>query len=58
MEQQNITLELTVQEVNTVLGALAQRPFAEVANIFTKVQQQAQGQVQQAPEEADTTPAE
>lgn len=56
MEQQNITLELTVQEVNTILGALAQRPFAEVANIFGKVQQQAQGQVQQTPE--DQTPAE
>ena len=56
MEQQPITLELTVQEVNTVLGALAQRPFAEVANLFTKIQQQAQAQVQQAPEEQ--TPAE
>lgn len=56
MEQQNITLELTVQEVNAVLGALAKRPFEEVANLFSKVQQQAQSQVQQAPE--DQTAAE
>jgi hypothetical protein len=56
MEQQTIKLELTAQDVNTVLGALAQRPFAEVANLFTNIQQQAQSQIQQAP--ADHTPAE
>lgn len=46
-EQQELSLklELTISEVNTVLGALAQRPYAEVAGLFAKVQQQAQGQL-------------
>ena len=47
--EQILKLELTVAEVNAVLGALAQRPYAEVAGLFTKVQQQAQGQLQEEP---------
>lgn len=47
--EQSITLELTAAEVNVILNALAQRPFAEVANTFGKIQQQAQAQFQ--PEE-------
>jgi hypothetical protein len=52
-EQQELTLklELTISETNVVLGALAQRPYAEVAGLFTKIQQQAQGQLP-PPEEA------
>lgn len=54
MEQQELSLklELTISEVNTVLGALAQRPYAEVAGLFAKVQQQAQGQLPPPGEEA------
>lgn len=48
-----IKLELTVQEVNSVLNALAQMPYAQVASLFANVQQQAQAQVQQAPAEPE-----
>lgn len=40
-----LKLELTIAETNAILGALAQRPYAEVAGLFTKIQQQAQGQL-------------
>ena len=40
-----LKFELTIAETNAVLNALAQRPYAEVAGIFTKIQQQAQGQL-------------
>jgi hypothetical protein len=53
-EPQELTLklELTVNETNVVLGALAQRPYAEVAGLFSKIQQQAQGQLPPPSEEA------
>ena len=44
-QELTLNLELTISEVNTMLGALAQRPYAEVAGLFAKVQQQAQGQL-------------
>lgn len=51
-----LKLELSVAEVNAILNALAQRPYAEVANLFAKVQQQAQGQLPppEAPEAPET----
>lgn len=51
-QELSLKLDLTVNETNTVLGALAQRPYAEVAGLFAKIQQQAQGQLpppEQAP---------
>lgn len=44
-QELTLNLELTITEINTVLGALAQRPYAEVAGLFAKVQQQAQSQL-------------
>ena len=43
-------IELEVQEVNGVLVALAQRPFAEVADLIQKIRSQAQGQLEAVPD--------
>ena len=44
MEQ--IRLELSVNEVNAILGGLAKLPFEAVHQIIGNIQQQAQSQVQ------------
>jgi hypothetical protein len=41
-----ITLELELSEVNGVLAALGQIPFAQVAGLISKIQAQASPQVQ------------
>lgn len=46
MENKEITLTLTVAEANGVLQALGQMPFAQVAGLIQKIQQQAAPQVQ------------
>ena len=43
----NLNFELTVEEANLVIAALAKMPFEAVANLIPKMQQQAQGQMQQ-----------
>jgi hypothetical protein len=48
MEQ--IELNLTVNEVNEVLAALAERPFRLVADLIAKVHKQASNQVVKPPE--------
>ena len=51
MDTKEIELKLTFAEVNGVLQALGQMPFAQVATLIQKIQQQAAPQVQ------DTTAA-
>jgi hypothetical protein len=46
METKEIELKLTVAEVNGVLQALGQMPFAQVSTLIQKIQQQAAPQVQ------------
>lgn len=41
MENKEVSITLTVAEWNVVMNAIAQRPFAEVANIITNVKSQA-----------------
>ena len=53
-----IKLELTIPEVNGVLAALAQRPYGEVASLFTKIQQQAGPQVPPPSDEPEKVTAE
>jgi hypothetical protein len=48
MDNKEIELKLTVAEVNGVLSALGQMPFAQVASLIQKIQQQAAPQVQTA----------
>ena len=50
MDNKIIKLELTVAETNGVLQALGQMPFAQVASLIQKIQQQAAPQVQSANE--------
>jgi hypothetical protein len=45
----NVTLSLTVDEVNYILGALGQRPFAEVQQLIFKIKQDAESQLIPAP---------
>jgi len=40
-----LKFELTLQEANTVLGALGKQPFDAVAQLITNIQQQAQPQL-------------
>lgn len=41
----NIKLELSVEEVNTILDSLGERPFKQVFNLINKIQQQASVQL-------------
>ena len=55
-----IVLKHTVEEVNCILQALSQRPFAEVAELISKIKMTAIGQLppppapETAPEPTDT----
>lgn len=51
MEKYMINLNLEINEVNGILAALGQMPFAQVAELVEKIKSQAIPQVQQA---ADT----
>ena len=44
-----ILLKHTVEEVNYILQALAQRPFAEVADLISKIKTTASGQLPPPP---------
>jgi hypothetical protein len=46
-----INLELTVNEINMVLQALGQAPYAQVAELFEKIKVQAVPQVEALPRE-------
>lgn len=55
---QPIKLDLTAGEVNYLLKALGQRPFAEVANLIGKIKTQGDAQfVAPAPPTAEPPPA-
>ena len=41
-----INLELSIDEVNTILTALGKRPYEEVYQLIGKIQEQAKGQLQ------------
>jgi len=46
-----VKLELTVDEVNAVLGALGQLPYAQVVNLISNIREQAMRQVNADKEE-------
>ena len=48
--QQNIALNLTLEEVNTILNALGDRPYVQVFELVQNIQQQAGTQVAQQSE--------
>ncbi|TSE09821.1 hypothetical protein [Aquimarina algiphila] len=45
MDKNNIQLELTVSETNTVLAVLGQQPYIKVAGLIEKIQQQGASQL-------------
>ena len=47
-----IKLELELNEVNAVMVALGQMPYAQVEQLVTKIRQQAIPQAQEAPKDA------
>ena len=48
----NLNFEVTMEEGNLLIAALAKQPFEAVAGLINKLQQQAQGQLNQPPAEA------
>lgn len=42
-----INLELTIEEVNTILSGLGNLPFVQVNKLIINIQQQSQSQLQQ-----------
>lgn len=47
-----ITFNLSIEEANTILTALAAQPYSNVASLIVKMQQQASEQLQNQPVEA------
>jgi hypothetical protein len=43
---EHLTLNLTVDEINTVLSALGEKPYREVHGLIVKIQRQAELQLQ------------
>jgi len=46
---QEIKLVLTLDEINQVLAALGSQPYKDVFQLVTKIQQQAQAQLESQP---------
>ena len=49
MTEPILNFTTTIAEMNIILGALAKRPFEEVAALLSRLQQDAQKQVQNEP---------
>jgi hypothetical protein len=52
-----IKLELTVEEVNTILRSLGKHPFDEIANLIVKIKQQGEPQVAELVKQAEAAQA-
>jgi len=52
MANENIKLDLSLEEINMVLGGLGELPAKASMGVITKIQQQASPQVQPEPVEA------
>jgi hypothetical protein len=53
---QEITLVLTLSEINQILAALGEQSYKDVFQLVTKIQQQAQRQLEAAQATSDATP--
>lgn len=40
MEENTLELNLTIEEVNKIMGALGQQPYIQVCQLINKIQQQ------------------
>ena len=50
MDAQKLAINLTIEQVNVVLASLAKQSFEAVADLIVDIRQQAQSQLQPAPE--------
>jgi len=50
MNDQTVTLTLSVNEVNAVLAGLGQLPLAQVLEVFTRIKSEAEKQLNPAPQ--------
>jgi hypothetical protein len=48
-----VKIELTLPEINTIMQALGQMPYASVFELVTKIREQAQAQIAQQQEASD-----
>lgn len=48
-QTQQLSLNLTIAEINAILDALGQRPYAEVFPLVDKIKAQSQAQLQSRP---------
>ncbi|MCI5197613.1 MAG: hypothetical protein D3919_15615 [Candidatus Electrothrix sp. AW5] len=55
-QKQSISLQFSIEEVNTLLNALGDRPYVQVVELIQKIHQQAGEQVQQNPVPPDEEP--
>lgn len=53
-----IKLDLTIEEVNTILRSLGKHPFEEIANLIVKIKQQGEPQVVEIQNQMATAQAE
>jgi hypothetical protein len=51
---QTVRLELTIAEINQILGALGDKPFAQVYQLVQKIRQQAESELNPAAQDAGT----
>ncbi|MFN6132407.1 MAG: hypothetical protein ACK46L_05800 [Synechococcaceae cyanobacterium] len=56
-EQPTLHLELSIEDVNLILEALGEQPFKSVYGLVSRLQNQARGQLQSAPESEVEAPA-
>jgi hypothetical protein len=49
-----MTLDLTVNEINMILQALGNAPYAQVFELVQKIREQAQSQIQPVPTSEET----
>ena len=54
MNEKEITLTLTVEDINGILVGLGKLPLEQSLGLFTKVKQQAEAQLPQAEPTVDT----
>jgi hypothetical protein len=54
MDKQDISLQLTADEINLVLEGLGSMPFVKVYTLIGKIQHQAAGQINKAADTAGT----
>ena len=52
-----IKLDLTIEEVNTILRSLGKHPFDEIANLIVKIKQQGEPQVEGIVKQAEAAQA-